>query len=362
MSESRVVIGIDDPALQEEVLHFLDRVPEVRVVGAAADSVGLTTALRTLRPDAAVAVPAVVREAAYLDGARILALAGKETTEGLRAALDVGAHGFYLWPAERDRLARDALGAGRREEREVVREGRVYAVYGPRGGAGVTFLSTNLAAACARLDADTALMDCDLLHGDVATAIGIEMGDETKTVAELIPLLDELTPEHVGQVLYEHPSGFRALLAPSDMREGVEVEGARLARAADVLRSDFDVVLLHLPRDPERARPFLEVADAVLVVLTLDVLAFRGARRALSFLDAVGLRTRRFLIVNKAVRGDLAPKDAERALGLVPTAVINEDRLVPRSQDRGTLVATGRGHAARRVGMLARTLVEGRLE
>lgn len=360
MSESRVVIGIDDTALQEEVLHFLDRVPNLRVVAAAGDGDALATSIRHLRPDVAVAVPRLLRDATSVDGTRLLAIANNETTEGLRTAVDVGARGFYLWPKERDRLARDAVKAVR-SEASPQRKGRVVAVYGPRGGAGVTFLATNLAVACAKRGARTVLVDCDFFYGDVGPAIGLEADEETRTVAELVPVLAEMTPEHLDQVLRDHPAGFRVLLAPNEAERAAALPPKRVAPVADVLRGDFDIVVLHLPRDMDRSRPFLEVIDMLLVVVTLDVLAFRDARRALSFLDSVEISVPRHLVINRAVRGDLVPKDAEGAFGLMPTAVIHEDRAVRRSQDRGVLVAGGGGRAARRIGALARRIVEGSL-
>jgi pilus assembly protein CpaE len=357
MSEATVVLGIREPGLQEEVLHFLDRLPRVRVLAAAGDPASLVREIKELRPRATVVTPSALAETADLDGAAVLVVAEEETTATLRSAIRAGARGFYLWPKERERLASDVLGsAGPAKEQE--RHGQIVAVYGPRGGAGATFLSTNLAGFASDLGARTALVDLDLFYADVAPALGVTQKAETRTVGDLVSVLDEITLEHLERVLYQHPRGFQALLAPLDPMPPGELSGERVARAAEILSTAFDLVVLHLPREMSSARPGIEIADVLIVVLTLDVLAFRDARTALSYLKAEGLDPRVHLVVNRASRTeDVIPEDADRVFGMLPTAVVPNDRSVPWAQNRGQLIA-GSSRAARRVRSLAERLVK----
>ncbi|MGH2724352.1 MAG: hypothetical protein ACRDI0_08820 [Actinomycetota bacterium] len=215
MQETTVVLGVDDAALQEEVLHFLDRRPALRVVGAAADGHRLAREVREAAPDAAVVSPAVLGPAPDLDGAAVLVVAERETTEALRTAIRAGARGFYLWPEEREALARDAERAARPRVAEGRTPGRAVAVYGARGGAGVTFLATTLAASFASRGATAVLADLDPVHADVAAALGIAPGADVPTVAQLRPVLDELAPEHLDRVLYAHPAGSGSCWRPT---------------------------------------------------------------------------------------------------------------------------------------------------
>src|SRR5688572_24515720 len=98
MRDTTVVLGIDDQALQEEVMHFLERLPGAKVVGAAEGVNALRRLVRTSGPDAVVGVPEL------LDGIEDpvrFAVAVRETAGGLRAALRAGARGFFVWPDER---------------------------------------------------------------------------------------------------------------------------------------------------------------------------------------------------------------------------------------------------------------------
>jgi pilus assembly protein CpaE len=357
MGETTVILGFEDPALQDEVLHFLDRLPRMRVVGAAADRRELERRIRDTRPDAVVVSPPLLNGRADLDGTALLVVAERETTEGLRTALRAGARGFYLWPEEREALAREAERSARATEKEHDAAGRVIGVQGARGGAGATFLATSLAAACAASGKSTVLIDFDTFYAEVTTALGV--GNDVRTAADLAPVLDEMTAEHVDRVLYAHPRGFHVLLAPQDPAQASLVGPQGLARAAEVLRSRFEAIVLHLPRSVDAALPGLEVADEVLVVVTLDVLAFRDAKRLLFYLAGLGLEDKCRLVVNRATRSEVVPEDAERVFGMPPTAVLSQDRSVVRVQNRGEVVSRRSGHLWRQVSALARRFMEG---
>ena len=358
MQEITVVLAVEDPPLQEEILHFLDRIPRVRILGAAGTAEELARRIRERGPQVAVVTPGVLGAVGDLDGAAVLVVGTEERTGDLRVALRAGARGFYLWPEERDALARDAIRAapsGKAEERPP---GKVVAVYGPRGGAGATFLATNLAAACAREGAETVLVDLDLFFADATVALGLAAEDSPRTLADLAPVLDELGAEHVEPVLHGHPGGFRVLLAPGSLEQVGTLTAAQATGLVRTIRSRSGLVILHLPRTiDDGVRGALEACDEILLVVSLDVLAFRDARRALDLLRALGLDGRCRLVINRAVRSEVVPQDAERVFGLRPTAVIRHDRTVPRAQNRGDLVAGRSGPAGRGVRTLARHLL-----
>lgn len=360
MQQTTVMLGIEDLALQEEVLHFLDRLPGISVAGAAAESESFIGRVLEAAPDAAVVSPGFLSSVEALAGhAAVLVVAEKETTSTLRAALGSGARGFYVWPEEREALARDARKAARKIEQEPQTTGRVVAVYGPRGGAGVTFLAANLAAACAARGASTVLVDLDPFFADVTCAIGVPLTSDFATMADLVPVLDELTREHLGRVLYAHPVGFWALLGPPEPSLAAVLPPAYATRAIDLLRKEHEAVILHLPRAIDEAcRGALELADEVLVVVTLDVLSFRAAHRALTYLGGLGLGERCRLVVNRASAGEVIPEDVERVFGLRPLAILKHDRAIPRSMNRGDLVAGRSGQVGRCLAGLARHVLE----
>ena len=350
MREATVLFGVGDAGLQDEVLDFLDRRPGIRIVGAASDAAELGRAAAERRPDVVVSDGIVAASAPRLD-ASLLLVERRESTESLRAALRAGARGFYLWPEERDALARDAE-AARRQRDVVSARGSVVAVYAARGGAGATFLATNLAAALAAADQRVALIDADVTYADVFASLAEPEGEAS--LRELAAVVDELTYEHLERVVRRHPSGFDIVAAPPVPDP---LDARVVTSVIDVARGAFDATVLHLPRTLDAwVRAAVAEADVVLIVTTLDVPAVRTARRALDHLDNGAVRGRCRLVVNRAARGELVAGDVSDALGLPVAEVIPFDRNVERSQNRGELVVGRSTPAARRVTRLAKGL------
>lgn len=356
--ETRVALGVDDPGLQDELLHFLDRLPEVKVVGAAEDEESLRGVIRDRQPHAVVAAPELVSREGFPP---VMAVAARETTDALRSAIRVGARGFYVWPAEREALGRDVVRTHKKARPEPEKNGLVLAVVGARGGAGTTFLATNLAAALSRQHAETVLADFDTVFGDVTPALGIAADAPLPSITDLAAVASELTADHLDRVLQAHPAGFRALFAPQDVSLGAGIDAATVEAIVRALRERFTTTVLHLPRALEEStRSAIQLADEVLVVVTLDVLGIRSARRLLESLRSAGLGGSVRLLVNRTRRGEVVPSDAELVLDAPVACLIPSDRSVERAQNRGELVVGRRGRVARRIDRLAAQLLRER--
>lgn len=351
---ARVVIALEAPDVAEEVMQFLDRTGRARVVGTAQDSSQLADAIRQLEPDTVVAAPALAPSRGALNGTALLALDTKQSVGALRRAIRAGASGFFLWPAEREELAIAAARVAPGIEDAGGDRATVLAVYAARGGAGATFVSTHLSAALARRGRRCVLVDLDRQFADVSAAIGVPLEEDVRTIADLAPLGEEIGRQHVEEVLWEHPAGFSALLAPPELlpsRRAAETYRA----AITAVRQTCDQVVLDVPRAlDEVSTAALEGADRTLVVLGLDVLSFRDAKRAI---EAVDVGDRVEFVVNRAGRSEIAPRDVERVFGRPVIGVIPSDRAVTSARDHGRLVPM-RGRVGRAIDRLARRLEE----
>ena len=346
MRDSAVVLGIEEPRLQNEVLDYLERLPHVRVVASTSDASGLARQVRRSDVDAAVVTPSSL--GADLDGTPVLVVASRETTEDLRRAVRAGARGFYLWPEEREALARDAEMARRRSSDGGHEGGSLVAVCGAKGGTGTTFVATNLAAAMADLGGEPLLLDVDTDAGDLAGALGLDEG--ALPVIDAVTSATDLHPEEIARVADEYPRGFRLL--------GVRATEADAPNSAvSAIRRIAPAVLTHVPRTLA-ASAFVAEADRILVVVTLDVPSIRAARRLLDALEVRGARNRCRLVVNRASRGEIVPADAEDALGAPVLGLIPNDRAAERSQNRGELIPRGAGRMGRAFARLARSVTE----
>ena len=88
-------------------------------------------------------------------------------------------------------------------------QGRMITVLGPKGGAGKTLVSCNLAVALGEAGQRVVLVDLDLQFGDVGLALGLPPG---KTIYDLVMSGGALDAEKLSAYLATHESGARVLL------------------------------------------------------------------------------------------------------------------------------------------------------
>jgi DNA-binding NarL/FixJ family response regulator len=208
-SQARVLLAIRDLAFHQEVLDFLEREPRVTVVGAVSQPDALFRVSNTAKPDITMVCPLIARDvrhpAANGRAPNLLVVAEEMTVPILREAIEAGARAVFAWPEEREELARTILAIPREEESRPDGRGKVIAVFGPRGGSGTTFIATHLAAALADQGRKCVLIDLDAGFADVTVALGMGADDDARTVADLLPVAEELSPEHVEDALHHHP-------------------------------------------------------------------------------------------------------------------------------------------------------------
>ena len=338
---ARIVLAVESEHLAQDVIDFLDRTGRTLVVDTVRDAEALSAVVDRERPDAVVGSPEVVRSAGTLNGSAFLAVATEESVRVLRDAVDAGARGFYLWPVDRSALGKAAARSAHPHE-DHRRRATVVSVVGARGGAGETFLATHLAAAFAANGEETVVLDAG--PGDLSYALGVPVDEGVRTVADLWPVRDEITDEHVRNAWWTHGSGVRALLAPD---HGPRLDDERLGAVADAAAHACDVLVVQ--GHPARS-------GLVLVVVTLDVFAFRAAKRMVGELAGDVAWE---IVVNKAGRARIVPSDVERVFGKPPFAVVPSDRRVPEAQDRGELLSA-RSRTGRVLSRLAARIVEDR--
>ena len=349
MDVARIVLGLEEHAVAEEVMHFLDRSGRARVVATASDERQLAEAVRQLEPDAVVASTALVP--APVGERPLFAVETDESVKSLRAALRVGAAGYFLWPRERDALASAAARASRTTE--TIATASVVAVLGARGGVGATFVALQLAASMARRSVDCALVDLDVPFAGLSGPLGAP-DDGVPTAADLVRFGGEPDPSQVRELLWHHPEGFGVLLAPGRGNAVPELGAVALGRAVAALAGSVGVVVLHVPREVGSiTRMALATADPVLLVLQLSVATLRDTGR---LAEVTALDGRGRLVVNRARRSSVTPRDLEHALGAPCVAIVPEDRAVGAAMDGGGIVPR-RSRAGRAIDRLARDLM-----
>jgi chromosome partitioning protein len=167
---------------------------------------------------------------------------------------------------------------------------RVIAIANQKGGVGKTTTAVNLAASLAIAEKRTLLIDADP-QGNATSGVGIEKGVVERSLYDVlidgVPVREVVRPDEQLPFLHVIPAtqdlvGAELELVGSTNREG------RLRAALDVIRGDYDYVLIDCP--PSLGLVTLNVltaADAVLIPIQCEYYALEGISQLLNTIRLV---------------------------------------------------------------------------
>lgn len=215
--------------------------------------------------------------------------------------------------------------------------GRIITVFSTKGGAGKSFVATNLAVTLARRSSrPVVLVDADLQFGDVAVMLGLI---PSHTIIDAVNQIDRLDPSLLKSLLIKHdPSGLHVLAAPIEPAFADSVTLPHVRRILDVLTSFASHVVIDTPASfNDIVLGLLEQTDDIVLVAGMDIPNIKNTK--------IGLQTLRLLHVpaakvklalnraNSKVKLDIA--DVERTLQLKADCLIPSDIAVPQSINKG---------------------------
>ncbi len=235
--------------------------------------------------------------------------------------------------------ARRQVSSGITAQRDEAPRGRVITVMSPKGGAGKTTVSTNLAARLAETaPGRVAIVDVDLQFGDVASALGL--GPQS-TVADAARLGNQLDSTALKVFLEPHPSGLYALVGPHFPAEAEEVTASTVGHIIDILAAEFSYVVVDTAAGlDEYALAAAERSDDLVLVCVTDVPSVRGLRKALDAIDLLGMtRARRHLVLNRSDdKVGLSGADVEATVGIPVEASVPTSRAIQIAVNQGAPV------------------------
>ena len=204
--------------------------------------------------------------------------------------------------------------------------GNVLAVLGVKGGVGCTTVAAELAVSLGRGSGRVALVDAKAYFGDVALRFDVT---PAYTLADVAARGDDLDGAFLATVAHRHDtSNVHIVAAPANPEDADGIDGSHVERSVELLRTEFDWVVVDLPRiTDEVALQVLDKADAVVLVTTSDVPSLVRARQHVSLLDQLGHNEdKRRVVANRAKKpGWISDDDPLSAVGLEPIAYIPDD-------------------------------------
>ncbi|WP_031043644.1 AAA family ATPase [Streptomyces sp. NRRL F-5650] len=339
---TRILPAVGDPDAVRSLTSLLGRLPDAEPVTPVADSTQLVDTLARLAAESVDELPEVVivherigpvpaleliREVALRFPAVGVILVTSDPGPGLfQAAMDYGARGLVALPLGYEELASRVQAVAqwsagvRRHLGSAVdvftgTGGTVVTVSGAKGGVGTTLTAVQLALAAQASGRSTALLDMDLQTGDVASYLDVQF---RRSVADLAAITD-LSPRVLADAVFRHDSGLALLLAPGEGERGEEVTDRAARQIVGALRSRYEVVVVDCGAQLGGAgAAVVETADTALLVTTPDVVAVRGAKRAVRMWDRLQIRKAEetTVVVNRHTRGtEIQPPLIQRITG-----------------------------------------------
>ena len=262
-------------------------------------------------------------------------------------AMQAGVRDILAPTADGDRI-RDAVKRAievseRRSQQRTAAETKnsMIMVMSPKGGAGKTTISSNLAVGlAARAPKQVVLIDADLQFGDVGNAL--RLLSESNVRDAIAGGLQDVSEVKVH--LTPHRSGLYALCAPDVPGVADEITAQAFTKAVTMLGDEFRFVVVDTdPGLGERTLSVMDYATDLVFVAATDVASVRGLHKTIEALDRIGMTTQtRHFVLNRAdAKVGLEVDDIAATLGMQPDVLVPSHRSLPISMNQGTPVLEG---------------------
>jgi pilus assembly protein CpaE len=356
----RVLIVDDIPETRDHLAKLLGFESDIEVIGAAASGAEAIEQATGLLPDVVLmdinmpdmdGITATERLSAQVPSAAVVMMSVQGEADYLRRSMLAGAREFLVKPFsseeltasirqvhEREKEKADRFVAAAAASREPAMNGRVVAVFSPKGGVGRTTIAVNLAVATAKECGKTVtLVDGSFQFGDVAVLLN--MNAKGKSMAELVPDLEAAGDlDTVETYLQTHSSGIKVLLAPASPEMAELVTPAGVKRALELLRGRSELVVVDCAAwFNDSILGILDFADVVLVVLTLEITSIKNTRLFLEVAEQLGYSHKIKLVLNRADTSlGIRVSDVENSIGRkVDYTIVSDGRAVVYALNRG---------------------------
>ena len=360
----KVLIVDDILESRDNVAKLLRFEPDVQIVGLAENGEkGIDLAFR-LEPDIVLmdinmpgidGITATTRITSRLPNTAVIMMSVQNEPDYLRRSMMAGAREFLAKPFSLDELIESIRHVHQlaQSSRRVVtvqqvvpvqgtttrtKKAQVISVFGLKGGVGRSTIASNLAVTIRnqRPDRDVALIDGNLLHGDIGVMLN---ATDNKTITDIVRNFQTLDRDLVTDILVTHSSGVKVLLAPPDAQSGEQVTGEHIRQIIQMLHMMMDFIIVDTrPSFDEATLTLLDHSDRVLLILTLELTAIKGAKQYLELSDLLGYDSDKVsLVVNRATANSGIPiADVAGSLrGEVVAKLPDDPLLVMRSINEG---------------------------
>jgi pilus assembly protein CpaE len=368
-SGSRIkVLIVDDIAeTRENIRKILQFEPDMDVVGMARTGREGIQAAREHKPnvilmdinmpdmDGIQATEVIAKE---VPSAQIIIVSVQNDTDYLRRAMLAGARDFLPKPPPVDEMINTIRRLGEMSrQREVMAaqvtqgpgpdqkgrragpDGKIIAVYSPKGGVGCTTIAVNLSIAMHDNDNRVVVVDANRQFGDA----GVFFYLQSKNT--LVNILDQdLEPDLINSVAATHGSGVKVIVAPPTPEDAELVSATQLRKVLDGLRQHFAYVVVDTASaltDVELT--IFDAADRILLVATPDIPTLANVKKFFDLVEKLEYPPEKVvLVLNRVARsGGISAANVSETIKHTVKSQIMADEKVLMSINQGVPFITG---------------------
>jgi pilus assembly protein CpaE len=357
----RVLIVDDILETRDHLAKLLGFESDVDVVGMAPSGEEAIAQATKLLPDVILmdinmpdmdGITATQRLSSQVPTAGVVMMSVQGEADYLRRSMLAGAREFLVKPFSSDELTASIRQVYSREKEEAGRAvvtaaarnaesaelGTVVAVFSPKGGVGRTTIAVNLAVvSVTELNKKVVLVDGSFQFGDVAVLLNLDPKD--KSMFELVSNLEAGgDADAVETYTVTHSSGVRVILAPPSPEMADVITSTGVKRVVEALRQRYELVVIDCAAwFNDTTLGILDLADIVLVVLTLEMTSIKNIRLFLEVAETLGYQNKIRLVLNRAdTTLGIRVADVEHSIGRkVDNTIVSDGRAVVYALNRG---------------------------
>ncbi|TJY40728.1 MinD/ParA family protein [Cohnella pontilimi] len=219
--------------------------------------------------------------------------------------------------------------------RQGGKRGEMIAVCSAKGGVGRTALTVNLAVALTKKNIKVSVLDGNFQFGDIALALDLH---PTFTIKDVVEDIESMDPFALSGFLIHHSSGVKVLAAPERPEFADLIKPGVIDRACDLLTAQHDCLIVDTGTGlQEQTLQFIEKADQIFILTTLEMTAIKNTRLMLETLEVLGYREKIQLVINRStMESVIKASDVSDILGFETSIFVpNEYQLVSQSLNIG---------------------------